>query len=122
MEFLVATAIGLLTATGLYLALRGHSFPVILGTVFLSYAVNLFLFAMGRLAVDKAPIVAEAAPYADPLPQALVLTAIVISFGMTALFVVLALRGYLETGSDRVDTLNDDGNEPEQRTSGGHTT
>jgi multicomponent K+:H+ antiporter subunit C len=104
MEILVAAAIGLLTAAGIYLSLRGHSFPVIIGLVFLSYAVNLFLFAMGRLVVDRPPIIdAEAQAYADPLPQALVLTAIVISFGMTALIVVLALRGYLETGSDRVD-------------------
>ena len=104
MEILVASAIGLLTAAGIYLALRGHSFPVIVGTVFLSYAVNLFLFAMGRLAIDRPPIVTpRAAVYADPLPQALVLTAIVISFGMTALIMVLALRGFLETGSDRVD-------------------
>ncbi len=104
MEILVAASIGLLTAAGIYLTLRGQSFPVIIGLTFLSYAVNLFLFAMGRLAVDRAPILSPDAPgYADPLPQALVLTAIVISFGMTALIVVLALRSFLETGSDRVD-------------------
>lgn len=104
MEFLVAAAIGLLTVVGVYLVLRRHSFPVIVGTVFLSYAVNLFLFAMGRLAIDRPPIVTPGgAAGADPLPQALVLTAIVISFGMTALAVVLALRGYLETGDDEVE-------------------
>ena len=104
MEFLVASAIGVLSAAGIYLILRGRSFPVIIGMTFLSYGVNVFLFAMGRLTVDRPPIIASDAPaYADPLPQALVLTAIVISFGMTALIVVLALRGYLETGSDRVD-------------------
>ena len=104
MEFLVAAAIGLMTAAGIYLVLRGHSFPVIIGLVFLSYAVNLFLFAMGRLTIDRPPIIDPGAQgYTDPLPQALVLTAIVISFGMTALIVVLALRGFLETGSDRVD-------------------
>ena len=104
MEFLVASAVGVLTAAGVYLVLRRHSFPVIVGTVFLSYAVNLFLFAMGRLKVNEPPIIAPgASSYTDPLPQALVLTAIVISFGMTALIVVLALRGFLETGSDRVD-------------------
>src|ERR671910_3716525 len=110
MELLVASAIGLLTAVGVYLVLRRQSFPVIIGTVFLSYAVNLFLFAMGRLTIDRPPIVAPGVTaYTDPLPQALVLTAIVISFGMTALVVVLALRGFLETGSDRVDldTLDD---------------
>ncbi|MFD2184001.1 Na+/H+ antiporter subunit C [Rhodoplanes azumiensis] len=109
MEFLVAASIGILTAVGVYLLLRAHSFPVIIGTVFLSYAVNLFLFAMGRLVIDKPPIIDKAATaYSDPLPQALVLTAIVISFGMTALIVVLALRGYLETGTDRVDGGRDD--------------
>jgi multicomponent K+:H+ antiporter subunit C len=104
MELLVASAIGLLTAVGVYLVLRRHSFPVIIGTVFLSYAVNLFLFATGRLAIDRPPIITPgAAAYTDPLPQALVLTAIVISFGMTALVVVLALRAFLETGSDGVE-------------------
>ncbi len=108
MEILVAGAIGLLTMAGVYLVLRLQSFPVIIGLAFLSYAVNLFLFAMGRLAVDRPPILGTGAPgYTDPLPQALVLTAIVISFGMTALIVVLALRGFLETGSDRIDELSD---------------
>jgi multicomponent K+:H+ antiporter subunit C len=105
MEALVAAAIGLLTAAGVFLVQRAQSFPVIIGLTFLSYAVNLFLFAMGRLAIDRPPILSADAPgYTDPLPQALVLTAIVISFGMTALIVVLALRGFLETGSDRVDS------------------
>jgi multicomponent K+:H+ antiporter subunit C len=104
MEVLVASGIGLLTAVGIYLVLRRQTFPVIIGTVFLSYAVNLFLFATGRLTINRPPIYASgAAGYADPLPQALVLTAIVISFGMTALVVVLALRGFLETGSDSVE-------------------
>ena len=103
MEFLIASAIGVLTAAGVYLVLRGQSFPVIIGLAFLSYAVNLFLFAMGRLTINHPPIIDPNAPaYADPLPQALVLTAIVISFGMTALSVVLALRSFLETGSDDV--------------------
>ena len=105
MEALVAAAIGLLTAAGVFLVQRAQSFPVIIGLTFLSYAVNLFLFAMGRLAIDRPPILSADAPgYTDPLPQALVLTAIVIPFGMTALIVVLALRGFLETGSDRVDS------------------
>jgi multicomponent K+:H+ antiporter subunit C len=105
-EYLVASAIGMLTAAALYLVLQARSFPVIIGLTFLSYAVNLFLFSMGRLVIDRPPIIADrASGYADPLPQALVLTAIVISFGMTALIVVLALRGFLETGSDRVDRI-----------------
>lgn len=104
MEFLVASGVGTLTAAGIYLLLRGRTFPVILGLSLLSYAVNVLLFAMGRLQMDRAPIVSPAASgYTDPLPQALVLTAIVISFGMTALVVVLALRSYLDSGSDHVD-------------------
>ncbi len=104
MELLVSSGVGVATATGVYLVLRARTFPVVLGLTFLSYAVNVFLFAMGRLTVDRPPIIATDAPgYTDPLPQALVLTAIVISFGMTALLVVLALRGYLENGTDHVD-------------------
>lgn len=103
MEFLMTTGIGALTAAGLYLIFLRRTFPVVIGLSFLSYAVNVFLFAMGRLAVNLPPIVDKAAPgYTDPLPQALVLTAIVITFGMTALIVVLSLRAFLETGADDV--------------------
>ena len=106
MELLVASAVGLATTVGIYLVLRAQTFPLVLGLTFLSYAVNVYLFAMGRLVVGLPPIVSKSAPgYADPLPQALVLTAIVISFGMTALLVVLALRGYLETGQDDADGM-----------------
>lgn len=104
LEFLVALSVGALTAGGVFLLLRRRSFSVVLGLALLSYAVNLFLFSMGRLVVGRPPILSETAEgYVDPLPQALVLTAIVISFGMTALVVVLALRTYLETGEDTVD-------------------
>jgi multicomponent K+:H+ antiporter subunit C len=105
MEFLVASGVGAMTAAGVYLLLRGRTFPVIIGLALLSYAINVFLFATGRLVINRPPVIAaDAAGYTDPLPQALVLTAIVISFGMTALIVVLALRAYLEAGSDAVDT------------------
>ena len=104
LEFLVASTIAVLTGTGIYLCLRGRTFPVVLGLAMLSYAINVFLFAMGRLVVNRPPLYQKGlAEYADPLPQALVLTAIVIAFGMTALVVVLALRTYLETGTDHVD-------------------
>lgn len=103
-EFLVATAVGVLTMAGIYLCLRGRTFPVVLGLAMLSYAINLFLFAIGRLAVNRPPLYEKGlTEYTDPLPQALVLTAIVISFGMTALAVVLSLRSFLETGTDQVD-------------------
>jgi multicomponent K+:H+ antiporter subunit C len=101
MEFLVASGIGMLTAVGVYLMFRRRTFAVVIGLTFLSYAVNVFLFAMGRLAINQPPILQPGiTEYTDPLPQALVLTAIVISFGMTALIVVLSLRGFLETGTD----------------------
>jgi multicomponent K+:H+ antiporter subunit C len=106
MELLVASAIGVLTACGIYLVVRLRTFPVILGISLLTYAVNVFLFASGRLTIGGAPILNKYAEqtYADPLPQALVLTAIVISFGMTAVVVMIALGAYL--GGDD-DTVND---------------
>ena len=104
MEALVAVATGTLTAAGVYLMLRARTFPVLLGLTLLSYAVNLFLFASGRLVVASAPLTDQGLQaYPDPVPQALVLTAIVIGFGMTALLVVVALRALGETGSDHVD-------------------
>ena len=106
MEFLVASAIGVLTAAGVYLLLRARTFPVVLGLALLTYAVNLFLFSMGRLTVNLPPVISSLSTgYTDPLPQALVLTAIVISFGMTAVIVVMALRAWLESGSDHVDLV-----------------
>ena len=103
MEILVASAIGILTAGGLYLVMRLRTFPVIMGISLLTYAVNVFLFASGRLTVGAPPILTDATTYADPLPQALVLTAIVISFGMTAVVVMIALGVYLGGDDDTVD-------------------
>jgi len=104
MEALLALIIGVLTACGVYLALRGRTFPVVLGLTLLSYAVNLFLFVMGRLTIGRPPVItANASDYADPLPQALVLTAIVISFAMTAFVIMLALKARAELGNDHVD-------------------
>lgn len=108
MEFLLACAIGVLTACGVFLTLRARTFPVVLGLTLLSYAVNLFLFASGRLVVDAPPLVRAGAAYTDPLPQALVLTAIVIGFGMTGYLVTLALRALAESGSDHVDAKPED--------------
>jgi multicomponent K+:H+ antiporter subunit C len=103
MEALISIAIGLLTACGVFLMLRARTFPLILGLTLLSYAVNLFLFASGRLRMDAPPLIRDGASYTDPLPQALVLTAIVIGFGMTAYLVMLALRALAESGDDSVD-------------------
>ena len=104
MEMMVASAIGILTACGVYLLLRGRSFPVVAGLTLLSYAVNLFLFASGRLQTQQPSLILPGATeFADPLPQALVLTAIVIGFAMTAFVIILALRAYLQLGRDRID-------------------
>lgn len=109
MELLVASAIGVLTAGGLYLALRLRTFPVILGISLLTYAVNVFLFASGRLTVGASPILRDGVEtYTDPLPQALVLTAIVISFGMTAVVVMIGLGAYLGSNDDHVDDQPED--------------
>ena len=74
-----------------------------LGLTLLSYGVNLFLFASGRLKLNAPPLIGNGAAYTDPLPQALILTAIVIGFGMTAYTLALALCAMAESGSDHVD-------------------
>ena len=108
MEIVISLAVGVLASAGVWLVLRPRTFQVLIGLSLLSYAVNLFIFSVGSLAVDAEPIVAPGVPadlahYSDPLPQSLVLTAIVIGFATTALFLVvlLALRGL--SGGDHVD-------------------
>lgn len=104
MEAMLSILIGVMTAAAVYLLLRAQIFPVVLGISLLGYAVNIFLFASGRLTLGSAPLVEQGLRYfPDPLPQALVLTAIVIGFGMTAFLVVLALRALGDFGSDHVD-------------------
>lgn len=103
MEGIYAFCVGILTACGIFLTLRGRTFSVVLGLTMLSYSVNLFLFASGRLSIDNAVILGESEIYADPLPQALVLTAIVIGFAMTAFVVILAMRARADLGNDHVD-------------------
>lgn len=103
MELLYAITLGVLTSSGVYLLLRARTFSVILGLTLLSHAVNLFLFSMGRLKTGAPAIVGLVPESTDPLPQALVLTAIVISFAMTAFVVVLALKAAVELRNDHVD-------------------
>ncbi len=103
MEVFVAIAIGVLTGCGCFLLLRGRTFAVMLGLTMLSYAVNLFIFVSGGLTTGAGAVLGASAVYADPLPQALVLTAIVIGFAMTAFLVVLAIRARAELGNDLVD-------------------
>ena len=103
MEALIALVIAVLVSCGVYLLLRARTFPVILGLTLLSYAVNLFIFVMGRLKSNASTVIGQGDRYVDPLPQALVLTAIVIGFAMTAFLLVLALRARAELGNDHVD-------------------
>jgi multicomponent K+:H+ antiporter subunit C len=110
MELILALSIGMLAGAGIWLMMRPRTFQVIIGLSLMAYAVNLFIFSMGRFPIGAPPIlepggVGDPAGYADPVPQALVLTAIVIGFATTALFLVvmLALRGL--TGNDHVDGL-----------------
>jgi len=107
MEAMLAVMIATLVGSGVYLTLRARTFPVILGITLLSYGVNLFVFVSGRLKLDQVPVVGVSQSPSDPLPQALVLTAIVIGFAMTAFLVVLALRGQGEMNSDHVDGKSD---------------
>ncbi len=108
MELILALSIGVLGGSGVWLLMRPRTFQLIIGLSLLSYAVNLFIFSMGRFPVGKPPVlesgtVGDPAVYADPLPQALVLTAIVIGFATTALFLVVMMAARGLTGSDHVD-------------------
>lgn len=114
MELVMALAIGILFGSGIWLILRPRSFQVLTGLLLMSYAVNLFIFIMGRLWIDRPPLTLGAhlpdpATVADPLPQALVLTAIVIGFATTALYLVIMIGSRGLTGTDHVD-----GREPDQ--------
>ncbi|AWL27785.1 Na+/H+ antiporter subunit C [Acinetobacter defluvii] len=110
LEFLLASSIGLLVATGIYLLLRARTFPVVLGLAMIGYAVNLFLFAMGRIHINAPAVLTDPSKITDPLPQALVLTAIVIGFATTAYIVQLALRSRYESGTDHVDSKDEPSN------------
>jgi multicomponent K+:H+ antiporter subunit C len=112
-EIVLALGIGAFAGSGVWLILRPRTFQVIIGLALLSYAVNLFIIAMGRLGTKAPPVLtsrlaSDPGQVADPLPQALVLTAIVISFATTALFLVVLLASRGLTGTDHVD-----GREPE---------
>lgn len=108
MEIVYALAVGILSASGVWLILRPRTFQVVVGITLLSYGVNLFIFGTGRLFVGAPPIINKDVPvdtllYADPIPQALVLTAIVIGFAITALILVLIMAQRGLTGYDHVD-------------------
>ena len=108
MEVILAIVIGVFGGAGVWLVLRPRTFQVIMGLTLLSYGVNLFIFSMGSIFIDKPPIVkpgvaADLENYTDPMPQSLVLTAIVIGFATTALFLVALLASRGLSGTDHVD-------------------
>ncbi len=114
MELVLSLGIGMLVGSGVWLLLRPRTYQVIIGLGLLSYAVNLFIFSMGRLAINMPPVTEtstqiDPAAFTDPIPQALVLTAIVIGFATTALFLVVLLASRGLTGTDHVD-----GREPDR--------
>ncbi|WP_042461364.1 Na(+)/H(+) antiporter subunit C [Neobacillus dielmonensis] len=111
MEILMAFVIGILFMSATYLMLSKSLLRIIVGTGLLSHGAHLLILTMGGLKRGSAPLLGEHADnYTDPLPQALILTAIVISFGVTAFFLVLAYRAYQELGTDNVEEMK--GTEP----------
>ncbi|MFE8702385.1 Na(+)/H(+) antiporter subunit C [Cytobacillus sp. FJAT-54145] len=106
MEILMAFVVGIIFMTATYLMLSKSLLRIIIGTGLLSHGTHLLLLTMGGLKRGAAPLLGEkATSYVDPLPQALILTAIVISFGVTSFFLVLAYRAYQELGTDNMDRL-----------------
>lgn len=111
MEILLAILIGILYAAGIYMILRRSLVKLIIGIILLGNGANLLIFLLGRLTEAKAPIIEETehvllAAYADPVPQALILTAIVISFGLQSFAIVLIKRAYKEVKTDDLNEMN----------------
>ncbi|KKK39315.1 monovalent cation/H+ antiporter subunit C [Mesobacillus campisalis] len=113
MEIVMSLLIGILFMSATYLMLSKSLLRVIVGTGLLSHGAHLLILTMGGLKTGAAPLLGQnAESYTDPLPQALILTAIVISFGITALFLVVAYRSYQELGTDNLELMRGkEGNE-----------
>lgn len=106
MELYMSIAIGVLFTVGVYLVLSKSLLRIILGTSLLTHGIHLLLLTMSRLKTGAAPLLGqEAESYVDPLPQALILTSIVISFGVTSFFFVLAYKAYQKLGTDDIEQL-----------------
>jgi multicomponent Na+:H+ antiporter subunit C len=111
MELLLAITIGILYASGIYMILRRSLVKLILGLILLGNGANILIFLLGRITKGRPPIINEGSKifteiYADPVPQALILTAIVISFGLQAFAIVLVKRVYKVVGTDDLDEIN----------------
>ncbi len=108
MEIILSALIGILFGTGVYLLLKRSIVKLILGIIFLTNAINLLVFIAGGLAKDNPAFIKQAGGmYSDPLPQALVLTAVVITFGISALILVLKYKYYQKTGTDDLDKVKE---------------
>ncbi|MEZ9708576.1 cation:proton antiporter [Vibrio breoganii] len=110
MEVLWSIVVGIFVAIGVYLMLERHLLRILFGLILLSSAVNLAIFTAGRLTPGELPLIENDAlvppdGFANPLPQALILTAIVIGFGLLVFALLLFYRAYLETGSADVDEM-----------------
>ena len=110
MEVLLAIVVGGLYAAGLYMIMRRSIVKLILGLGLLGHAANLLIFTVGQVTRGNPPVIGHEAteliePFADPLPQALILTAIVIGFGVQAFAIVLVKRAYQTVGTDDFDQM-----------------
>jgi multicomponent Na+:H+ antiporter subunit C len=110
MEILLAFVVGALYAGGLYMIMRRSIVKLIIGLGLLGHAANLLIFTVGRVTPGSPPVISEGSevltpPFADPLPQALILTAIVIGFGVQAFATVLVKRTYQTVGTDDFDQM-----------------
>lgn len=111
MEILLAIIIGLLYASGIYMMLRRSLVKLIIGLILLGNGANMLIFLLGRIVKGEPPIIEGTAKvlagvYADPVPQALILTAIVISFGLQAFAIILIKRAFKVVGTDDLDEMN----------------
>ncbi len=117
MDTILPILAGAIFATGIYLLLRRSLILTIIGIILISNSVNLALFSLGRLNIENPPLIAAGsvvpeAPFANPLPQALILTAIVIGFGLLAFALALAYRSYKELGTVDQDSMLEDPEDP----------
>ncbi|GEK30874.1 Na(+)/H(+) antiporter subunit C [Kurthia zopfii] len=109
METLMVLLIGIFVSVATYLLLSKNIIRIIIGTALLSHAVHLLILTIGEVKKGDVPLLKEKpGPYTDALPQALILTAIVISFAVTAFVLVLAYRAYAKNGTDDVEEMRGD--------------